>query len=373
MLAQYACITTVGRVHDEPADVRHPFERDRDRIIHSVAFRRLQYKTQVFVNHEGDHYRTRLTHTLEVSQISRSIARRLRLNEDLTELVALAHDLGHPPFGHAGEDGLSVAAAAHGGFDHNAQALRIMCNLEERYEHFNGLNLCTESIDGIIKHNGPVDLNTYKSSNAQKTIQDVASLYNICLDTQPTLEAQVAALADDIAYCNHDIDDGIRAGLIKLQDLRHIYLLDKLYDSINTGSDRVTSIFVRKLMTMMIMDLLEVSQNNLTHHSIDSLSKVVGFERGLIELSAPIERMKQELKAFLFENMYRHERVNKMTDNAKNIVFKLFNAFMSNEISLPTEWQHKIVQDNKALVVLDYIAGMTDRYAMLEYHKLKST
>lgn len=376
MLASFATLPLRARLYTEQSDVREPFERDRDRVIHSIAFRRLQYKTQVFLNHEGDHYRTRLTHSLEVAQISRSIARRFHVNEDLAELVALAHDLGHPPFGHAGEEGLQEASKEHGGFYHNGQTLRVLCYLENRYEAFDGLNLTPESIEGVLKHNGPLDLVFYEKKyghNAAATITDIAEKYGVDLKTQASFEAQIAAIADDIAYLNHDIDDGIRAGFLELDDLLHIDILARVSKSIGRGHERGNYTFVRTLTSAMISDVVKQVQANIQKYNIKSPLDVFNLDRTIVEASPEFTAMLKELRTFLFKKIYRHPEIKIKNAEAKAIVSELFNRYMTDLTLLPLPWQRKIGTERykvAALAVLDYIAGMTDRFAIQEYERL---
>ncbi len=372
-LAPYAASARAsrGRRHPEPPPgYRTEFQRDRDRIIHSTAFRRLEYKTQVFVNHEGDLFRTRLTHSLEVAQIARSIARNLRLNEDLIEAIALAHDLGHTPFGHAGQDELNACLQEHapeaGGFEHNLQSLRVVDELEERYAGFNGLNLCFETREGILKH---------CSRERARRLGDVGQRF---LDgTQPTLEAQIANLSDEIAYNNHDIDDGIRSGLITLEQLdevsifaRHRAEVESLYGKL--GVRRLTSEVVRRMINTLITDLTENTARAIREHAPQSVDDVrqapplAGFSR-------EIRQEADQLKAFLHRNLYRHYQVVRMTRKARRIVRELFSAFLENPGLLPPQYQCAAGERRRtrqARLVADYIAGMTDRYAILEHQRL---
>lgn len=370
-LNNYACISTKGRLLKEADDVRGVFERDRDRIIHSMSFRRLQYKTQVFINYEGDHYRTRLTHSLEVAQIARSIARRLKLNEDLAELIALAHDLGHPPFGHAGEDGLREVSASYGNFNHNTQALRVICFLPDKYEKFSGLNLCTESVEGVLKHNGPVDIEEYRAmSNVFDTLIKVKELYNLDFASQASLEAQIAAISDDIAYCNHDIDDGIRAGFLTLNDIAHIPIISDIYKAIEPGTAKKESLFIRNLMTHMILDVVNNTEKLLKKYNIKSYEDVINAPISLVDFSPEMLEMKTELKHILLSKIYKHYKINRINLNCKRVVSKLFDFFKDHPECLPYNWQEKIAKENKYLTILDYIAGMTDRFAIAEYRNI---
>jgi len=354
-----------GRRHREPAPVgRTEFQRDRDRIIHSTAFRRLEYKTQVFVNHEGDLFRTRLTHSLEVAQIGRAIARSLRLDEDLVEAIALAHDLGHTPFGHTGQDALNACMRDFGGFEHNLQSLRVVDVLEERYAEFDGLNLTFETREGILKHCSPAK------------VRELGELGERFLNNrQPSLEAQVANLADEIAYNNHDVDDGLRSGLITLEQLaevtvfaRHLDEVKRLYPSL--AGRRVIHETVRRMINTLILDLVENSSRNIAKARPNSIEAVRALPP-LIGFSPRIRAEQQELKQFLRTHLYQHYRVNRMSSKARRIIRSLFEAFMEDPRLLPPEYQCKARAD-KARTIADYIAGMTDRYAIKEYHRLFS-
>lgn len=361
------------RLFAQSQDIRHPFERDRDRIIHSIAFRRLQYKTQVFINYEGDHYRTRLTHSLEVAQIARSIGRRLDVNEDLSELIALAHDLGHPPFGHNGEYALGDVAHIHGGFDHNAQTLRIICMLENRHIPFDGLNLTFDSIDGIMKHNGPINLAEYrlkKGCNAANTIDKVANLYNIDLSKHASIEAQIAAIADDIAYCNHDIDDGIRAGLISLDELRSIKEINEIMQDLPLDNNRATPAFIRHLTSCMVDDVIENTMWEVSSNKISSSYDVINYNKPIVCMSEKIGRLVKSLKQLLFARIYKHTKVSDIGKQSNLIVTELFTYFFNDLDRLPQSWQKRLEFELAAVVVLDYIAGMTDRYAIQTYEQM---
>ena len=350
------------RIPEEPASGRTPFQRDRDRIIHSTAFRRLEYKTQVFVNHEGDLFRTRLTHSLEVAQIGRSVARNLRLNEDLVEAIALAHDLGHTPFGHAGQDALNDCMREYGGFEHNLQSLRVVDVLEEHYGAFDGLNLCFETREGILKH--------CARKNAQK-LGDVGERFLI--DQRPSLEAQLANLADEIAYNNHDVDDGLRSGLISQQQLedialfgRHLVSAKKHYPDIS--GRRLIHETVRRMINTLVGDLITQSAVNIAGARLETLS-AVRIAPCLIDFSPALRHEQQELKKFLHDHLYRHYKVARMSAKARHIIQMLFNAFRADIRLLPHEYQAKFHQD-KHQAIADYIAGMTDRYAIREYQRL---
>ena len=379
-LAVYACDpeNTRGRFFDEPdSNTRNSFQRDRDRIIHSAAFRRLEYKTQVFVNHEGDHYRTRLTHTLEVSQIARTISRCLNLNEDLAEALSLVHDLGHPPFGHAGESALSELMREYGGFDHNAHTFSIVSRLERRYPDFDGLNLTWEVLEGIVKHNGPMMLDD-KNKSAAKEIYEFDKKFNLQLDTYAGAEAQVAALADDIAYNNHDIDDGIRAGLFSMNDLFDIPGIGEIIKTVKsnfpkTDETRQRHEIVRNLVGIMVTDCLTESRSRLKQSHPSSADDIRLLDHPIVSFSKKIYELDRCLKDFLYEKMYRHFRVNRMTSKARRVIIGLFQQLLSEPENLPTKWQEKISGESelqKAQVIADYIAGMTDRFAYGEHSRI---
>ena len=363
-LAPYAAHPkeTRGRQHPEnPPQGRNHFQRDRDRIIHSTAFRRLEYKTQVFVNHEGDLFRTRLTHSLEVAQIGRAIARTLGLQEDLVEAIALAHDLGHTPFGHAGQDALNDCMREYGGFEHNLQSLRVVDHLEQRYAEFDGLNLTFEVREGILKH---------CSVKNAKLLGDVGQRF--LEKTQPSLEAQVANLADEIAYNNHDVDDGLRSGLITLEQLKevrifaeHLHQVQNLYPALNDR--RLIHETIRRMINTLVMDLCAESALLIADakpKSIQDIRKAVP----LISFSKGMQQRQLELKQFLRANLYRHYRVNRMSAKAQRVIRELFIAFIEDSGLLPEDFQQRT--DDLPRTVSDYIAGMTDRYAMKEYQRL---
>lgn len=350
------------RLVEDASAGRTPFQRDRDRIIHSTAFRRLEYKTQVFVNHEGDLFRTRLTHSLEVAQIGRSIARNLRLNEDLVEAIALAHDLGHTPFGHAGQDALNNCMKDHGGFEHNLQSLRVVDVLEEHYGAFDGLNLCFETREGILKH--------CSRTNASK-LGDVGERF--LAEHRPSLEAQLANLADEIAYNNHDVDDGLRSGLITQEQLeevtifaRHLAIAKENYPGIS--GRRLVHETVRRMINTLVSDLTRQSALNIAEAQPDSL-EAVRMARVLIGFSREIWQEQQDLKKFLRNNLYRHYKVARMSAKARHTVESLFGAFNSDIRLLPPVFQTKFHLDGHQAIA-DYIAGMTDRYAIREYRRL---
>ncbi len=367
-----------GRLHPErESETRTCFHRDRDRIIHSAAFRRLEYKTQVFVNHEGDFFRTRLTHSLEVSQIARSICRSLGLNEDLAEALALAHDLGHPPFGHAGEDALRDLMEPYGGFDHNAQSLRIVTCLERRYARFDGLNLTWETLEGVVKHNGPLT-GAAVARPLPEGIKEYVAGHDLELDTYAGAEAQVASLSDDIAYNNHDIDDGLRAGLFTIDDLKGVPLVGPVFEEIEQTypgleTSRLIHETVRHLIGHMVNDLVEESRNRLRAANVACPRDIRRFGGPLVAFSAEMQENDRALKDFLFKNMYRHYKLNRMTSKARRLVKDLFQLLVGEPECLPTEWRRRAGAANSvetARVVADYVAGMTDRYASDEHRRL---
>lgn len=362
--APYAVnISAHGRKIAEPAPQgRSEFQRDRDRIIHSGAFRRLEYKTQVFVNHEGDLFRTRLTHSIEVAQIGRSIARRLRLNEDLVEAVSLAHDLGHTPFGHAGQEALNACMKDHGGFEHNLQSLRVVDVLEERYAAFDGLNLCFETREGILKHCSP---------------QHAAQLGEVgerfLNDKRPSLEAQIANLADEIAYNNHDVDDGLRSGLLTLEQLASVKLFARHLEEVRAAypdlaERRVVHETVRRMINTLVTDLIAQTERNIRTHAPQSVDDVRAAPP-VVAFSAEMHELNRELKAFLRTHLYRHYRVMRMTAKARRIIGDLFDAFMEDPRLLPPQF-NAAAEIERARSVADYIAGMTDRYAIREHRRL---
>ena len=380
-LASYACRpeTSRGRLYKEPESAtRSPFQRDRDRIIHSAAFRRLEYKTQVFVNHEGDFFRTRLTHSLEVSQIARSVCRSLNLNEDIAEALALAHDLGHTPFGHAGEDALQEMMAPYGGFDHNAQSLRIITHLEQRYAEFDGLNLTWETIEGVVKHNGPLTGASSKNKPPPDAIVQYNKKHDLEIDTYAGAEAQVASLADDIAYNNHDIDDGLRAGLFEISDLKDVPLVGPVFHEVQNSypdieTSRLIHEAVRRLIGAMVDDLLEETKRRITDANPQSAHDVQHLDHPIASFSERMSSHDRDLKKFLFDNMYRHYKLNRMTSKARRVVKELFQLLVSEPECLPTEWRVLTGKPNTAptaQIVADYIAGMTDRYALDEHRRM---
>jgi dGTPase len=364
-----------GRLHPEQEDdTRSPFQRDRDRVIHSTAFRRLKHKTQVFVYHEGDHYRTRLTHSLEVAQIARSIARVLGLDEDLAEALALAHDLGHTPFGHAGEEALNAEMAAYGGFSHNDQTLRVLTRLEQHYAEFDGLNLTWETLEGIAKHNGPL------AEPLPPTIAEYDRRHSLDLATWPGPEAQVAALADDIAYNNHDIDDGLRAGLFAVADLAAVPLVGAVFAEVEArypGLDEARLIHesIRRLIDRMVRDLIGATRARLAESGARSADDIRRLGAPVVQFSPEMREHDRSLKQFLYRNMYRHYRVNRMSSKARRVVRELFQAFLAEPECLPGEWRPPAGAGvaETARIVADYLAGMTDRFALDEHRRLFDT
>ncbi|MGJ7529393.1 deoxyguanosinetriphosphate triphosphohydrolase [Variovorax sp. GB1P17] len=367
-LAAYAChpAQSRGRRHAEPpAPTRDAFQRDRDRIVHSTAFRRLVYKTQVFLNHEGDLFRTRLTHSLEVAQLGRSIARALRLNEDLVEAIALAHDLGHTPFGHAGQDALNACMAGHGGFEHNLQSLRVVDALEHRYPQYDGLNLSFETREGILKH--------CSRANAERI--EAAEPHGVArrfLDrTQPALEAQLCNLADAIAYNAHDIDDGVRSGLISVEQLAEVELFERyrreaLAEHPQLQDRRVLYETIRRMLSAQVYDVIDA-----TRAAIEALAPVdadaVRNAPPIVAFSETMQAQSDELKRFLFRNLYRHPQVTQTTDQAQQVVWELFEAYLERSDEMPVSYADR---HDRHRAVADYIAGMTDRFAMREHERL---
>ena len=375
-LAPYAAIDerSRGRRHPEPPPrFRSEFQRDRDRIIHSNAFRRLVYKTQVFVNHEGDLYRTRITHSLEVAQIGRTVARALQLNETLTEAICLAHDLGHTPFGHAGQDALNDCMRDYGGFEHNLQSLRVVDELEERYAEFSGLNLTFETREGVLKH--------CSVQNARQ-LGDVGERF--INRTQPGLEAQLANLADAIAYNNHDVDDGVRAGLLLVEDLRDVRLFERCYSAVVAKYPAVSARrqlyeTIRRMVDHLVSDLIVESGRNVAAAEVDSIDGVRAQPRPLISLSHEVLEEHQELKRFLRSKLYNHAKVRDVMDEARATIRMLFEAYLNDPLRLPIEHQLLVAradaeggQAARARVVADYVAGMTDRFAFQEMDRIDS-
>jgi dGTPase len=385
--ASFACDPerSQGRLHPEPASKgRSAFRRDCDRIIHSSAFRRLKHKTQVFVFDEGDHYRTRLTHTLEVSQVARALARALGLDEDLAEALALAHDLGHPPFGHAGERALDECLSTLGGFDHNAQTLRVVTTLERRYPMFDGLNLTWETLEGLVKHNGPLTdrdgapLDRYRAYGIPKTIQDYTQRQDLQLWSFPSAEAQVAAIADDIAYDAHDIDDGLRADLFSLDDIAAVALPGTIIVDIHAAFPKLDSArrvheFIRRLIGLLIEDVTGETRRRLTALAPRSADDVRQAPSGVAGFSAAMTEAEGAIKEFLRTRMYRHERVQRVMREAAHVVSNLFARYSAQPGELPPEWREGLAgtdEAGRARHIADFIAGMTDRYALAEHERL---
>ncbi|MGO9739982.1 MAG: deoxyguanosinetriphosphate triphosphohydrolase [Roseiarcus sp.] len=371
-----------GRLCPEPSSpTRTEFQRDRDRIVHSTTFRRLAYKTQVFVHAEGDHFRTRLTHTIEVAQIARALARALKLDDDLAEAVALAHDLGHTPFGHTGEDALDACMREHGGFEHNSQALRIVTELERRYADFDGLNLTADTLQGLVKHNGPlVDAERrptarWRERGVPKVILAYDARHNLALSLQPSLEAQAAALADDIAYNAHDIDDGLRAGLFAIDDMRAIAFVDALVaevDRRHPGLEPARRVheLTRRVITRFIDDAIAESERRLGEAGVASLADVEAAGGALVAFSPPLEAADRDIKTFLFVHMYRHAEVQRVREKADAMLRALFSAYCAAPSEMSAAWAEGACRGDAPRVVADYIAGMTDRFALKEYRRL---
>lgn len=363
-----------GRLYHEPNDTargpRDDFQRDRDRIIHSISFRRLRHKTQVFMAPDGDHFRVRLTHSLEVAQIGRTIARALGVNEDLTEALCLAHDIGHPPFGHAGEAALTTALGAHGGFDHNGHTLRALTVIERPYPRWPGLNLCWETLEGLAKHNGPVTAPAWALAAAD-------AAFPLDLGGWPSLEAQIAALADDIAYDNHDIDDGLRAGLLSLDQVLSVPLVSQIWHDIrprfaDVAPDRLVGELIRTQIGTMVGDLIATSRANLATVGVESVADVRAADRALIGFSSAMRDAERELKRFMYAELYRHPRQLAAADIAHGIILGLYQAYDADPAQLPAEWSARIPRDEpwRSRHIADFIAGMTDRYAIGRYRAL---
>ncbi|MCX5493590.1 deoxyguanosinetriphosphate triphosphohydrolase [Kaistia dalseonensis] len=385
--APFACdpAASRGRLYPEPASpTRTPFQRDRDRIIHSTAFRRLKDKTQVFLFDEGDHYRTRLTHTIEVAQIARALARALRLDEDLAEAIALSHDLGHTPFGHAGERALDALMRHYGGFDHNAQSLRVVTRLERRYPDFDGLNLSWETLEGLVKHNGPLidpdgnGIGTYAGKVLPAAILAYADIQDLQLSTFASAEAQAAAIADDIAYNAHDIDDGLRAGLLTIEGLRSVTYLRPMIEAIEAAhpaleKPRLVNEVVRRLITRLIEDAIGEALLRLGETKPASADDVRAAGRAMIAFSEEAAEGERAIKAHLWRHVYRHPRVMTVMTAAEGVVERLFERYWSDPQALPEEWRKGLdPADNsrRARRIADFLAGMTDRYALREHQRL---
>ena len=376
MLASYAChpAASRGRLHPEPGgEMRGPrdvFQRDRDRIIHSIAFRRLRHKTQVFVSPDGDHYRVRLTHSLEVAQIGRTTARTLGLNEDLTEALCLAHDIGHPPFGHAGEDALEAALDQHGGFDHNAHTLRTLMLLESPYPRFRGLNLSWEMLEGLAKHNGPV-------ARPGWAMRDLDALFPLDLTSHASLEAQLAAISDDIAYDNHDIDDGLRAGLLTLEQLLEVPFVHDCWDRVrarypDVPQDRLLRELVREQIGVMANDLLETTRHNIADARVETVDDVRALGRTLVCFSPDLAAQERALKRFMYATLYHHPDQLAAADRARVIVTDLFRAYQGDPALMPAEWRDEcaLEEPTRSRHIADFIAGMTDRYAEKRHREI---
>ncbi|QIK40669.1 deoxyguanosinetriphosphate triphosphohydrolase [Pontivivens nitratireducens] len=382
MLAPYATIEreSRGRLHAEDGSAhRSAFQRDRDRIIHCSAFRRLKHKTQVFVEHEGDYFRTRLTHSIEVAQVARTISRTLGLNEDLAEAVALAHDLGHPPFGHTGEDALAEVMAPYGGFDHNAQALKIVTDLEQHYAEWDGLNLTWETLEGIAKHNGPVSVQT-DGDALPFALAEYDARHDLELDSHAGAEAQVAALADDIAYNNHDLHDGLRAGLFTAEDIIRLPIIGRCFAQVDRlwpglDADRRRHEALRRVFGVMVEDVLQESRRLLREAQPGSAAEVRALGAPVIRFSPAMWADLKVIRAFLFANMYRHWTVRRMRRKAARVVRELFEDFMADPGMLPQDWSVAALEARsdtlRARIVADYIAGMTDRFAIEEHRALR--
>ena len=385
MLAPFACHPDAsrGRLYPERmSSFRSPFQRDRDRIIHSSAFRRLKHKTQVFVEHEGDYYRTRLTHTIEVAQVARTIAGVLGLNTDLAEAVALAHDLGHTPFGHTGEDAMEVLMAPYGGFDHNAQALRIVTRLERHYADFDGLNLTWESLEGIAKHNGPVrgpHADAKHAGPLPYALAEVNALWDLELDTHASAEAQVAAIADDVAYSHHDLHDGLRSGLFDEADLMELPVtgpafaeVDTIYPGLEPMRRRHEAL--RRVFGRMVEDVIAVARNRLEAARPQSVDDIRGMGTTVIRFSKPLYQDLKAVRGFLFHRMYRAPSVMVERARVTDVINGLFPLFMAQPGLLPDDWRTDVeaADDDEALarIVADYVAGMTDRFALAEAQRL---
>lgn len=379
-LAAYACRPdqSKGRIYEEEESLtRTPFQRDRDRIIHASAFRRLKYKTQVFVYHEGDHFRTRLSHTLEVSQIARSLARNLMVNEDLTEAIALAHDLGHTPFAHTGEDVLAACMKNLGGFEHNDQSLRVLTKLERKYHRWPGLNLTWETLEGVVKHNGPLGLKELPA-----TLAEIQKHTDLRLDTYASVEAQCAALADDIAYNNHDVEDGLRAGMFTLQELEQVSLIREVIQSVrkqypDIGDHYLIQESIREMIGWMVTDVLTESRSRIRAVAPTSPEDIRNAGRAVVAFSQEMFGKVEELRSFLMRRMYRHYTVMRVRLKVEKTVAELFNAFFDRPSLLPEHWQKRVEDAGgmvdeyaRARIVCDYIAGMTDRYAVREHERL---
>ncbi len=381
--AAYACDPAKSRGREHPqaeSAMRSAFQRDRDRIIHSSAFRRLKEKTQVFVAHEGDAYRTRLTHSLEVAQIARTLARALQVDEDLAEAAALAHDLGHPPFGHSGEDALQDAMTNYGGFDHNAQTLRVITKIETRYPEFEGLNLAWETLEGVVKHNGPLMRESDDPSVLPWGFTAYPAWRGLELHTHASVEAQIAALSDDIAYNNHDIDDGLRSGILSIEQLLDLPLVGDVFRRCrqrhpDISEDILIHEAVREMIGLMVGDVLEESRRRLKESGAQSPEEVRALDMPVVAFSDDMMESLSAVRRFLYANMYLHYKVKRMKEKGKMVVRQLFSAFLDDPMMLPTALYRQSDgprMEGTARIVCDYIAGMTDRYAVEEHRKLFS-
>ncbi len=379
-LAPYASDPQMSRgrlIAEKPSPTRSDFQRDRDRVIHSTAFRRLKHKTQVFLYHEGDHYRTRLTHSLEVAQVARSLARGLNLNEDLAEALALAHDLGHPPFGHTGEEALARLMADHGGFDHNAQSLKIVTALEQRYADFDGLNLTWETLEGLVKHNGPL-MDADGAGTVPAGIAEYAAKHDLWLSTHASAEAQVATIADDIAYNAHDIDDGLRAGLIDLDLLQDMPIAGSVLAEVvgrypNLERSRIIHEVLRRVLTWMIEDVFTETETRMVALTPRSADDIRRASRPVVAFTESMLNDEAGLKAKLFAHVYRHPRILAVRANADQIVDDLFNRYSADPAALPAQYQEMAVdcdERTRVRLICDFIAGMTDRFAVQEHRRL---
>ncbi len=364
-------------VPEPPSPTRTEYQRDRDRIIHSGAFRKLRNKTQVFIENEGDYYRTRLTHSLEVAQIARSVSRALGLDDDLAETIALAHDLGHTCFGHAGEEALAEAMQPYGGFNHNEQTFRILTRLEKSYARFDGLNLTWETLEGVVKHNGPIS-----DINAMPTLSAFCTTWDLEIHTFAGAEAQVAAIADDAAYNSHDIDDGYRSGLLRLEDISELPLFGPSFATIKArypeaDSERLMHETVREVIGLMVTDLLDSTRQRLRVLNPRSVADIRHAQQSVVGFSPDTAKQIEVIRQYLRENMYRHSKVNRVCAKARQIVKELFDTFMSEPQTLPNAWAEELSRETsataKARLIADYIAGMTDRFAAQEHQRLFST
>jgi len=361
-----------GRLYneiDENISIRSPYSRDRDRIIHSNSFRKLKHKTQVFIESDSDYYRTRLTHSLEVAQISRSLCRALKLDEDLGEVVSLAHDLGHPPFGHNGERALNLCMESYGGFNHNDQTLRVITKIEKRHPNFEGLNLTWESLEGIVKHNGII------LKNIPFHINSYNNIHNLLLNTNPHLESQIAAISDDVAYNNHDVEDAIRAGLINNTSLKELnyfnQIIKKLYDRFpNIENNILTYQILRTSISQMINDIINNSLNMINKFNIKTINDIKSHNFFLISMSDNIKKECLDIRSFLYENVYNHPKLLKKRSNSENIIFKIFEYYKKNFEKLPKDWLLKGELEIQERIICDYISGMTDRYASKLYKSI---